>query len=217
MDPIRQAPSRAVPETPEAEPRAPRTRWVAWVALVVIVAVLGTFAALQIARSGSDRASLSRAFGFDIGSFPAIQEEGSEPAPVLTGEKLGGGTLSLTEYGDKVVVLNLWASWCGPCRREQPDLERVWREYRDRGVQFLGINVRDNRASALAYQHEFDVTYPSFFDESSQLAFKLRAQVLPTTWIVNREGRIVLRLIGTVDAVLLRKVLDGTLRGAADG
>lgn len=81
--------------------------------------------------------------------YPAISEERSEQAPALEGPKLGGGSLSLAAYRGKVVVVNLWASWCGPCRREQPELERVWREYRDRGVQFLGLNVRDQQDPGL--------------------------------------------------------------------
>lgn len=188
--------------------RARRSAWM-WVVLAAIV-VIG-FAAWQLSRSGTDPAFLSRAYGFDIGNYPAISEERSEQAPDLQGPKLGGGSLSLANYRGKVVVVNLWASWCGPCRREQPQLEGVWREYRDRGVQFLGLNVRDQQAAARAFQNEFDVSYPSFFDDSSRLAFELRAQVLPTTYVIDHEGRVAFRLTGTVDDVLLRKVLDATL------
>lgn len=185
--------------------------------MLVAIVVIG-FAAWQLSRSGTDPASLSRAYGFDIGNFPAITDEGSESAPELSGPELGGGSLSLGDYQGKVVVINLWASWCGPCRREQPELERVWREYRDRGVQFLGLNVRDQTAAALSFQDEFGVTYPSFEDDSSQLAFKLKAQVLPTTYIIDGAGRIAFRLTGTIDGALLRKVLDSTLeRGSSGG
>lgn len=200
------------------EPSAPRRSkaWL-WVALTLTVAV-GGLAARQLLRSGADPASLTRAYGFDIGNFPAIADEGSEPAPPLRGPKLGGGSLSLAQFRGKAVVINLWASWCGPCRREQPALERVWREYQDRGVQFLGLNVRDQEAAAHAFREEFGVTYPSFYDESARLTFELRAQVLPTTYVIDQDGRIVFRLTGTVNEVLLRKVLDGVLtRGTARG
>lgn len=201
-----------------ASPQPPaRRRW-AWLAVGALAAAVVAFAAWQLARSGTDPGKLARAYGFDIGNFPAITDEGSEPAPELSGPKLGGGSLSLADYQGKVVVINLWASWCGPCRREQPELERVWREYRDRGVQFLGLNVRDQTAAARAFQDEFGVTYPSFEDDSSQLAFTLEAQVLPTTYIIDRAGRIAFRLTGTVGGALLRKVLDSTLeRGIAGG
>ncbi|HEX9697310.1 MAG TPA: TlpA disulfide reductase family protein [Actinomycetota bacterium] len=189
--------------------RARRVIWT-WTALVVALVVAG-FAAWQLSRSGTDPSSLSRAYGFDIGNYPAISEERSELAPALTGPKLSGGSLSLADYRGKVVVVNLWASWCGPCRREQPELERVWREYRDRGVQFLGLNVRDQQAAARAFQDEFDVSYPSFFDDSSRLAFELKAQVLPTTYVIDRDGKVAFRLTGTVDGLLLRSVLDAAL------
>lgn len=170
-------------------------------------------AAWQLSRAGSDPVSLSRAYGFNIGDFAAISEARSEPAPDLEGPALGGGNLALADHRGDVVVVNLWASWCGPCRREQPDLEQVWREYRDRGVRFLGVNVRDQRAAARAFQEEFGVTYPSFYDEASQLAHELKAQNLPTTYVIDRDGTIVLRLTGTIDDVLLREILDATLEG----
>jgi thiol-disulfide isomerase/thioredoxin len=182
-----------------------------WMWIGLFAFVLAGFAVWQLSRTGTDPASLSRAYGFDIGNYPAISEERSEQAPVLQGPKLGGGDLSLADYRGKVVMVNLWASWCGPCRREQPELERVWREYRSRGVQFLGVNVRDHAAAARAFQDEFDVTYPSFFDDSSRLAFVLKAQVLPATYVIDRDGRIAFRLTGTVDGALLRRVLDATL------
>lgn len=189
----------------------------AWVLTAVAGVVIVVFAVLQLRSSGTDAGALQRAFGFTIGSFTAAAERGSDPAPALEGPRLGGGTLSLDDYEGKVVVVNLWASWCGPCRREQPDLERVWRAYRERGVQFLGLNVRDQEAAARAYQVEFDVTYPSFFDTSSRLAAALKAQVLPTTYVIDRAGRIAFHLAGTVDEVLLREVLDSLLTPAPQG
>ena len=197
---------------PATRVRVRRSRW-AWILLVAAI-VIG-FAAWQLSRSGTDPDSLSRAYGFDIGNYPAITAEGSESAPALSGPRLGGGSLSLADYRGKVVVINLWGSWCGPCRREQPELERVWREYRDRGVQFLGVNVRDQEAAARSFQEEFDVTYPSFYDESSALTFKLKAQVVPTTYVIDATGRIAFRLTGTVDGALVRRVLDATLDGKA--
>ena len=204
-------------EFASAQPRERRRVRLAWALAVVVGVMIVVFAVLQLRSSGTDAGALQRALGFTIGSFTAAAERGSEPAPVLDGPRLGGGSLSLSDYDGKVVVVNMWASWCGPCRREQPDLERVWRAYRDRDVQFLGLNVRDQEAAARAYQDEFDVTYPSFFDTSSRLAAALRAQVLPTTYVIDREGRIAFRLAGTVDEMLLREVLDSLLTPAPEG
>lgn len=187
-----------------------RSGWL-WIALVLTLAV-GGLAARQVASTGTKPGALARAYGFDIGDYPAISEEGTTPAPALEGPSFGEGTITLSDYRGKVVVINLWGSWCGPCRKEQPVLESLWREYKTRGVQFLGLNLRDQLAAARTFRDEFKVTYPSWIDESSQLAFKLKAQVLPTTYVVDREGRIVFRLTGTVDEVLLRTVLDSALK-----
>lgn len=199
------------------EQARPGPRWLVLATLVAVAALVVGFAAFQLAKTGTSEQSLSSAYGFTIGTFTARAERDATPAPDLEGPALGGGRLALADYRGKVVLVNLWASWCGPCRREQPDLERVWREYKDRGVQFLGLNVRDQEAAALAYQDEFGVTYPSFFDPSSRFAHELRAQVLPTTYVIDREGRIAFRLVGTVDGALLREALDAILRGGEGG
>jgi len=203
---------RTAPVEAERIPQ-PKPSWVRswlWVAVVAVL-VAGGFAARQLARTGTKPGALARAYGFDIGDFPAISEEGSSPAPAMEARSFDGTSIRLADYRGKVVVINMWASWCGPCRREQPELERVWREYKTRGVQLLGLNERDQLAAARAFRDEFGVTYPSWIDDSSQLAFKLKAQVLPTTYIIDRRGRIVFRLTGTVDEAMLRAVLDSVL------
>jgi thiol-disulfide isomerase/thioredoxin len=111
----------------------------------------------------------------------------------------------------RVLVVNFWASWCGPCRAEQPALSAVARAWRDRGVVFIGINVQDTRAAALAYTREFQVPYLSLFDRSAQIAAKLPAVALPTTFILDRDGVIAYQLTGKTTVPILRGRLDGLL------
>ncbi|MGH2682977.1 MAG: TlpA family protein disulfide reductase [Actinomycetota bacterium] len=135
----------------------------------------------------------------------------SGPMPVLDLPALRGGRVSPNLYEDKVVVVNFWASWCGPCRLEQPGLERLWREYRDQGVQFIGVDFNDDRAAGLEYLAEFDVTYPSVSDPTGILAFRFGMLAPPTTFIVDREGLLRYHLLGAQAEEALRTPIEEVL------
>jgi DsbE subfamily thiol:disulfide oxidoreductase len=111
----------------------------------------------------------------------------------------------------RVLVVNFWASWCGPCRAEQPALSAVARDHRDRGVAVIGVNVQDTRAAALAYVREFHVPYPSLFDPSAKTATSLPAVALPTTFVLDRDGVIAYQLTGKTTVPILQAKLDALL------
>lgn len=190
--------------------RARRGVLVGWLVLLIVAAAIG-LAIAQVRRTGTEPGALARAYGFRIGDFTAQVDEPKRPAPPIEGEGLDGERLALADYRGKVVVLNLWASWCGPCRLEEPQLERLWRQYKDKGVQFLGMNLRDQRAAARAFRDEFNVTYPSFYDPSTALVVHLGVAVLPTTFVIGADGQILLRFTGRVDAGLLQPALESIL------
>ena len=131
--------------------------------------------------------------------------------PVLDLPALEGGRVSPDLYRGKVVVVNIWASWCGPCRLEQPGLERLWREYRGRDVQFIGVDFDDDRAAALEYLREFDVTYPSVSDPTGILAFRFGMLAPPTTFIVDREGQLRYHLLGAQAEATVQRYIDELL------
>jgi cytochrome c biogenesis protein CcmG/thiol:disulfide interchange protein DsbE len=141
---------------------------------------------------------------------PAV-EAISGVAPVLEGETLTGGTLAPPDYAGQVVVVNLWATWCGPCRREQPILTAADEEAGTDGPFFLGIDERDDREAALAWIEDFEVTYPSLSDPSGYLAYRFGAPFLPVTIVIDAEGRLRYRVVGEID----RETLDRLVREAS--
>ncbi|GAA1401153.1 TlpA disulfide reductase family protein [Kitasatospora putterlickiae] len=125
-----------------------------------------------------------------------------QDAPDIGGKTLEGDPVRLSDYRGKVVVLNVWGSWCGPCRSEADDLQRVWEKYRDQGVQFLGINTRDTEINnAVRFEQEKGVTFPSIYDPAGAELLKfpkgsLNPQSIPTTLVVDRDGRLAARAVG---------------------
>ncbi len=136
-------------------------------------------------------------------------------APDLAGTTLEGQPWSLASFRGKIVVLNVWASWCPPCRAEAADLQTVYDEYAARGVTFVGLNIRDSTPNALAFTRKLGVTYPSLRDEDGQLQLAFRTtlppQAIPSTLIIDQEGRIAARALAQVDKSRLRGLLDPLL------
>ncbi len=128
-----------------------------------------------------------------------VEPDDRSPAPELSGETLEGEQLSSEEFAGRTLVVNVWGSWCPPCRAEAPVLEQVAGDYADRGVQFLGLNVRDDLAAARAFERRQGVSYPSIVDAGgrNQLGFadSLPSQAIPTTWVIDEQGRVAARIV----------------------
>ncbi|MGA5818736.1 TlpA family protein disulfide reductase [Kitasatospora sp. NPDC094028] len=182
----------------------------------VAAAAAATAAAAALALTGCSSAGASGSGADQVGfvTVKGTNVSKAEPghrqdAPDISGETLEGSQVKLSDYRGKVVVLNVWGSWCGPCRGEADDLQRVWTKYKDQGVQFLGINTRDSdKTNAVRFEQEKGVTYPSIFDPAGTQLLRfpkgsLNPQSIPTTLIVDRDGKLAARAIGgTVDDAL---------------
>ena len=123
--------------------------------------------------------------------------------------------LSLADLEGRVVVVNFWASWCGPCRIEQPDLNAVHDLLPDTEMVLVGVNIEDTEANALAHLAEFDVSYLSVFDPVNELASRFEdigARTIPSTVFVDPEGRVAARVLGITDAREIAALADAVSR-----
>ena len=124
----------------------------------------------------------------------------TSPGP-RTGTTLAGSRLSFSSYRGRVVVLNFWGSWCPPCRAEASTLAAAAQRYQPAGVAFLGVDVRDTTASALAFARNFGITYPSVSDPGSVITLDFTSVVpiagTPTTLVIDRTGHIAGAVFGT--------------------
>ena len=133
----------------------------------------------------------------------------SRPMPALEGEWLMGDGLPAGALRGKVVVVNFWGSWCGPCRKEQPVLQRLSEEYEGR-VQFVGVDFIDDQAAAREFVREFGVTYPSVVDDGP-LAHRFGVPYAPSTFLVDRGGEMRYQLLGAQEESELRGYLEELL------
>lgn len=147
----------------------------------------------------------------DDGSVAGVAEQ-DRPLPRLMGETLDGDPIHAARYADgDVLVINVWATNCPPCRREQPELVALAERYADRGVRFLGINYFDDRDAARAWEESYGVPYPSLYDPSGRTAASLGYPFLPDTYVVDPGGTIRWVVFGQTDARELRGLIDHVL------
>ena len=137
-------------------------------------------------------------------------EEASAPEFALS--LFDGGKISLADHSGRVVVVNFWASWCAPCREEAPVLENLWRAQSDNGLVLLGVNIKDATANALAFLDEFGITYPNGPDPYGRIAGMFHVRLVPETFIIDKDGKIVERFVGAVVEDELRAALQGLLQ-----
>ncbi|MGI8532200.1 MAG: TlpA family protein disulfide reductase, partial [Geodermatophilaceae bacterium] len=132
-------------------------------------------------------------------------------APQFGGSLLDGSAFDSAGLVGKVAVINFWGQWCAPCRVETPEFQRVYADVRDRGVSFLGINVKDNDQLASAYLRNAGIEYPSVFDPRGEVALAFRnfpPAAIPSTVLLDRRGRVAAVYLGTVSESTLRSALD---------
>ena len=162
-----------------------RARWWPWLAGgLLAVAVCGA--------ASADRPALTSLLKpLNLSGYPA-----GMLAPHFSGRTLDARQLTVTDLRGKVIVLNFWASWCAECRPEMPVLERLHREFAPRGLAVIGINTREDGATVLSYAKELGLTFPIVLDPDGKINATYGVIGLPTTFVVDRDGRAVAFGIG---------------------
>ena len=172
----------------------------------MVVIVFCVFALLASACTSDETPSFGEPVAID-GALPSV----SGP------EIPGSGSFSPSRYQGDVTVVNFWATWCTPCREEQPVLENVWAKYQDRGVSVVGVNYKDDDAAAKEWLRTYDVSYPSVVDSTGAYASDFAFPGLPATYVADSEGRLRYRFYGAVTEQQLGSVIDEVLAESPDG
>ena len=158
--------------------------------------------------------------GFITGSdgIATVEKGDRDDAPTLSGKTIDGDQLDVSSaYKGKIIVLNVWGSWCAPCRAEASNLVKVSKDLADQGVQFVGINTRDTSTRpAIAFEEQYKVDYPSLYDPTGKLLLRfekgsLNPQLIPSTLVVDREGKLAARTQQALSEEKLRKMLKPIL------
>jgi cytochrome c biogenesis protein CcmG/thiol:disulfide interchange protein DsbE len=167
----------------------------------VAIGLVGLLLALLGWRLASTSQGQNVAVDIDGGAKPQ--------APDFTLPLVGGDeAIRLSTYRGKAVVLNFWASWCAPCRDEAPLLQAASERWRDRDVVFIGVNVQDFEGDAKRFVDEYGITYLNVKDGSGSTLGRFGVGGLPETYFVDREGRIVARVISAVEEDTLEQSIE---------
>ena len=217
-----EAEEKAAAATPEGE-KADRKKHVGVIVAAVVFAVLligagVAYSALapaadnkQIEVTGTDAVQETEVDAADDTGDGNGTNAATTPAPDFTMTDADGATLTLADFKGKPVLLNFWASWCGPCQSEMPDIQTAWKEH-GTDVEFVIVNMTgmngETEQSAKAFLADAGYTFPCYFDANNSAATAFGVSSIPQTYLINAEGNIIGAYMGAMDASVLAQGID---------
>lgn len=179
------------------------------------VLVAGVLLLAGCASGATSDAGGERGFVAGDGSIVLLAPDQRPAAPDVRGTTLDGEPFALADHLGEVVVLNVWASWCAPCRAEAPTLAQLSRDLAPKGATFVGLDTRDSDVAARAFVERFGIDYPSIVDRDGRLQLLFRdslpPQAIPSTVVIDRQGRVAARLLGRASESSLLGVVEPLL------
>ncbi|MFD9461017.1 TlpA family protein disulfide reductase [Streptomyces sp. NPDC060027] len=189
-------------------------RTVARAAALTAIATIGSLT-LSACGSGISGGGGQTNYVSGADDISTVAKSDRSPVGSIEGETLKGKHLDVRDLRGKVVVINIWGSWCPPCRAEAPYFNKVAKEMKSKGVEFVGINTRDSgKRLPRAFEKEYGVSYESLYDPTGKLILSgfpkgtVSIQGVPATVILDKEGKIAARTFGGVDGTKLHKMID---------
>ena len=136
-------------------------------------------------------------------------------APAFEMPSFSGGLIKLSDYKGRPVIINFWASWCGPCRVEAPALQAIWEKFRTEDLVVIGVNLsrQDPQDNSMAFLTEFGITYPNGTDGNGFTTIDYGVGGIPVTFFVNRSGTIIRRFVGSLNEMQLHERAEELIRG----
>jgi thiol-disulfide isomerase/thioredoxin len=172
---------------------------------LLIISLLITSCATPVSNISSDSES-----GFVSGNGTSVFLNKTErkPAPELKDVEFLSSEINLNSLKNKVVLINVWGSWCSPCRKEAAELEELYLKNKANNVEFIGINIRDSKISANRFIENFSITYPNIFDRDGKLLLgykdSLPPNAIPSTILIDKNGLVAARQLGPIDKSLIQ-------------
>ncbi len=168
---------------------------------------VGFFACVLVGMVGVVGVRLLGTRDGDVASAAAVESgqfaRSGEPTPLFSAKNLHGEMVNLADYRGKLVVLNFWATWCGPCRSEMPAIEAASERYRGQPVVFVGVNVQESAELAAKFVEEFKLTFSILLDPSGTVSGVFRVRSLPSTFFIDQAGILREQFTGEMNASVI--------------